>query len=115
MMSRRRCGSHSRSLSVAEAKPLRGLGNNSRLALLGALRAGEQTVSDLVQATGPAQPNASGHLACLPDCGLVTSRQEGRYHFYALADPRVEGVIRDAEGIVADVVARVSTCSRYES
>lgn len=98
-----------------KAKLFRGLADTSRLALLEALRGGEKTVSELVVATGLSQPNASGHLACLKECGLVASRQEGRFVYYALADPRVEDVLRDAEGILADVAARVYACTRYES
>ncbi len=98
-----------------KAKLFRGLADTSRLALLEALRRGEKTVSELVVATGLSQPNASRHLACLKECGLVASRQEGRFVYYALAHPRVEDVLRDAEGILADVAARVYACTRYES
>ena len=98
-----------------KAKLFRGLADTSRLALLEALRRGEKTVSELVVATGLSQPNASRHLTCLKECGLVASRQEGRFVYYALADPRVEDVLRDAEGILADVAARVYACTRYES
>lgn len=102
-------------LSLAlKAKFFRGLADPSRLALLDALRGGERTVSHLVEITGLSQANASGHLACLRECGLVTSRQEGRFVFYALADPRIEGVLRDAGGILADVAAHVYACTRYD-
>lgn len=102
-------------LSLAvKAKLFRGLADSSRLALLEALREGEKTVSELVAETGLSQSNASGHLACLRECGLVMSRQEGRFVYYALADPRVEDVLRDAEAILADVAARIYACTRYQ-
>lgn len=97
-----------------KAKLFRGLADPSRLALLEELRAGPKTVSELVVATGLSQPNVSGHLACLKDCGLVAGRQEGRYVTYALADPRIDVVLRGAEGILADVAAQVYACTRYE-
>jgi ArsR family transcriptional regulator, cadmium/lead-responsive transcriptional repressor len=97
-----------------KAKLFRGLADPSRLAILEALRAGERTVSEIVLETGLSQPNASGHLACLKDCGLVTSHQEGRYVYYALADPRIEEVIRDIEGILSDGADRIYACTRYE-
>jgi DNA-binding transcriptional ArsR family regulator len=100
------------SLSL-KAKLFRGLADSSRLAILEALRDGEKTVSDLVAATGLSQPNASTHLACLKDCGLVESRQEGRYVFYRLGDARIEGVLRGAEEILAGVAERVYACTRY--
>ena len=97
-----------------KAKFFRGLADPSRLNLLEALRDGPRTVSALVAQTGLTHPNASGHLACLKDCGLVTSRQDGRYVTYALADPRIETVLRGAEGVLADIAAQVYACTRYE-
>jgi len=99
---------------VLKAKLFRGLADPSRLAILEALCSGETTVSDVVAATGLSQPNASGHLACLKDCGLVTSRQAGRFVYYSLADPRIKQVLRGAEDILARVAERVYACTRYE-
>ncbi|MCC7368771.1 MAG: helix-turn-helix transcriptional regulator [Chloroflexi bacterium] len=98
-----------------KAKLFRGLADPSRLAILEILRAGERTVSDVVEATGLSQPNVSSHLACLRDCGLVLSRQDGRFVYYRLADARVEDLLRQAEGILVSVADRVYACTRYES
>jgi DNA-binding transcriptional ArsR family regulator len=98
-----------------KAKLFRGLADPSRLAILEALRSGEKTVSGVVEATALTQPNASSHLSCLRDCGLVVSRQEGRFVYYRLADARVEEMLRGAEGILAGVAERVYACTRYES
>lgn len=97
-----------------KAKLFRGLSDPSRLAILELLLDGEQTVSEVVAATGLSQPNASGHLACLRECGLVDSRQEGRFVYYALADERITALLRGAEAILADVAARIYACTRYE-
>ncbi|MDP9357141.1 MAG: metalloregulator ArsR/SmtB family transcription factor [Chloroflexota bacterium] len=97
-----------------KAKLFRGLADPSRLAILEALRDGEQTVSKLVVATGLSQPNVSAHLACLKGCGLVTSRQEGRYVYYQVADARMEEVFRAVEGILATVAAEVYACTRQD-
>lgn len=72
---------------------------------------GERTVGELVEATGLSQPNASGHLACVRDCGLVAARQDGRYVSYTLADATcVEGALRAAEDILAVTAERVFAC-----
>jgi DNA-binding transcriptional ArsR family regulator len=97
-----------------KAKLFQGLADPSRLAIVEALRSGEKTVSELVTVTRLSQPNASAHLACLRDCGLVTSRQEGRYVFYALSDARMEALLTAASGIVSLVSERVLCCSNYE-
>lgn len=104
---------HDLSLTL-KAKLFRGLADPSRLTILEVLRDGEKTVSELVVATGLSQPNASAHLACLKGCGLVSSRQEGRYVHYRIADERTEEVLRAAEGILADVAAKVYACTRQD-
>lgn len=97
-----------------KAKLFRGLADPARLAIIEALRSREKTVSELVTETGLSQPNASGHLSCLRECGLVVGRQEGRFVHYRLADARVEDALRAVEGILAGVAERVYACTRYE-
>jgi DNA-binding transcriptional ArsR family regulator len=86
----------------------------SRLAILIALRAGPMTVSEIVDATGLNQPNASSHLACLHDCGLVVRDQDGRYVRYRLSDKRVSTLLRLGDELLADVAKGVYECTRYE-
>ena len=93
---------------MLEAKLFRGLSDPSRLSILTALRSGEQSVSELVEATGLSQPNVSAHLACLRDCGLVVSRQEGRSVFYTLADERMEEVFLPLAGLLLSVQSNKS-------
>ena len=98
-----------------QAKLFRSLSDPSRLSILQTLRAGEQSVSHLVESTGLSQPNVSAHLACLRDCALVVSRQEGRSVYYALADGRMEEVFLLAEDILARTAERIFECTRYRS
>lgn len=97
-----------------QAKLFRGFSDTSRLSILSLLRNGEQSVGQLVAATGLSQPNVSAHLACLRDCGLVVSRQEGRNVFYTLADERLEDIFLAAEDVLQRVGQRVYECTRYE-
>lgn len=104
-----------RALSLAlKAKLLRGLADPSRLAILEVLRSGEKSVSEVVSATGLSQPNVSGHLACLKDCGLVTSRQAGRFVYYTLANARIEQVLQHVEAILTQVGEQIYACARFE-
>jgi DNA-binding transcriptional ArsR family regulator len=95
------------------AKLFRGFGDPSRLALLDALRSGERCVSELIEETGLTQSNVSGHLSCLRDCGLVASRQEGRFVYYRLADPEVVLVLAGAETILSRLADRIAACVNY--
>lgn len=65
----------------------RSLGDATRLATIHELSLGERRVVDLTRALGLAQSTMSRHLACLADCGLVTSRAVGRQSFFQLAQP----------------------------
>lgn len=62
------------------------LGEPARLAILNALRAGERTVSELVEDTGLGQANVSKHLQLLHALGFVRRERDGLYVRYALAD-----------------------------
>lgn len=100
---------------ASKAKLFRGLADPSRLTLLEALRDGERTVSELVVATGLSQPNASAHLACLHDCGLVAREPRGRFVVYRLRDERVAALLGLAEEVLADIAADVYACTRYDA
>ncbi len=65
----------------------RGFGDPSRLAILQHLLLGEHRVVDLTDHLGLAQSTVSKHLACLRDCGLVTSRPQGRASMFRLTQP----------------------------
>ncbi len=67
------------------ASRFRALAEPSRLHLMNAMRSGEQTVGDLVEATGMGVANVSRHLQVLHAAGFVTRRKEGLYVHYGLA------------------------------
>jgi DNA-binding transcriptional ArsR family regulator len=96
-----------------QAKLFRGFADPSRLSVLLALREGPLTVSEIVETTGLSQSNASNHLACLRDCGLVMAEPEGRYVTYHLSDDRVGELLELAETLLADVARGVYACTRY--
>ena len=65
------------------------LGEPARLRILNALRDGEKTVSELMDATGLGQANVSKHLQLLHSAGFVTRRKSGLFVHYTLADEDV--------------------------
>ena len=98
-----------------QAKLFRGFSDSSRLSILGTLRDGPLTVGEIVEATGLSQSNASNHLACLRDCGLVTAEQEGRFVYYRLSDERVGQLLSLADELLSDVARGVYECTRYNA
>lgn len=71
------------------AERFKALGEPARLQLLSALREGEQSVTELVEATGLGQANVSKHLQQLCAAGFLTRRKEGTFAYYTLADAEV--------------------------
>lgn len=95
------------------AKLFGGFADPTRLAILWALARGEKRVVDLVSEVRTSQPNISGHLACLKDCGLVSSRPEGRQVFYRISSPEVLELLAAAERVLSAHGHRVRLCPRY--
>jgi DNA-binding transcriptional ArsR family regulator len=73
----------------AIAERFRLLGEPMRLRILMALRQGELTVTDLVNATGGNQANISRHLNTLRTSAVVSRRKEGTWVYYSIADESV--------------------------
>ncbi len=92
----------------------RGLAEPARLAILRHLALGEHRVVDLTRHLGLAQSTVSQHLACLRDCGLVTSRPQGRASVFTLAHPEaVLGLLAGAERLLALTGDAVVLCPTY--
>lgn len=72
---------------TAAACLFHGFSDPSRLSILRHLALGEHRVVDLTAHLGLAQSTVSQHLACLRDCGLVTSRPRGRASLWSLEHP----------------------------
>ncbi|WP_027881511.1 ArsR/SmtB family transcription factor [Meiothermus rufus] len=72
-----------------KAEFFKALGHPVRLAILDALRQGEQSVSRLAEELGLEQPSVSQQLAVLRQRGLVIARKEGTTVHYRIADPQV--------------------------
>ncbi len=96
-----------------KAKFFRGFADPTRLAILETLLDGEKNVNEIVAALNISQPNASGHLACLRDCGLVQSEGRGKFTYYRLHDDKIRDLLRTAEAILSEIAGGIYACTRY--
>lgn len=86
------------------ATVLHALSDPGRIRLLTHLMEGEHRVRDLTEHLHLAQSTVSAHLACLRDCGLVTSRPDGRASWYSIVAPdEVTTLLDAAESLAARV------------
>jgi DNA-binding transcriptional ArsR family regulator len=96
---------------TAAACMFRSLGDPTRLAIVRHLALGEHRVVDLTVHLDLAQSTVSAHLACLRDCGLVTSRPQGRASLWALTTaPELLEVLAAAERLLAVTGDAVTLC-----
>ena len=101
-------------MELAPAAALfRSLGDPARLAIVRRLSAGEARGVDLMGELALAQSTVSAHLACLRDCGLVTSRPAGRASLFSLARPELAELLAAAEGVLAATGGAIALCPRY--
>lgn len=99
---------------AAAATLFRGFSDPSRLAIVRHLALGAHRVVDLTAHLGLAQSTVSQHLACLRDCGLVTSRPAGRASLWSLNHPdTVVGLLSAAEELLALTGDAVALCPRF--
>lgn len=60
------------------------LSDSTRMAVLARLSEGPAAVGELAAPFGMALPSFTQHLGILEDCGLVSSRKEGRMRIYEI-------------------------------
>lgn len=107
--------------SISEAEALsaaacmfRSLGDPARLAILRHLALGQHKVVNLTTHLGLAQSTVSAHLACLRDCGLITSRPQGRASMWSLTTaPELLDVLAAAERLLTVTGDAVALCPTY--
>lgn len=104
---------HRESLAPAAAL-FHGLSDPARLAILQHLTLGEHRVRDLTEHLGLAQSTVSAHLACLRDCGLVTSRPQQRASMFSLTtSDELLQLLGAAERLLGVTGYAVALCPNY--
>lgn len=91
-----------------------GFSDPSRLSIVRHLALGEHRVVELTAHLGLAQSTVSQHLACLKDCGLVSSRPEGRASMWSLNHTEaVTDLLAAAERLLDLTGAAVTLCPSF--
>jgi len=112
----RALGGHGPRAREAAACLFHGFSDRSRLAILQHLALGEHRVGELAAHLDLAQSTVSKHLACLKECGLVSSRPQGRASVFTLTHPdAVLALLQAAEVLLALTGEAVTLCPRYGS
>jgi ArsR family transcriptional regulator len=72
-----------------QAKVCKTMASPVRMEIIYALKDGEKTVTELVEATGLAKSNISQHLAVLKNADMVRARREGVNIYYSITNPKI--------------------------
>ncbi len=78
----------------------RALSHETRLKILFYLLDGERCVCDIVKHVGRSQPTISNHLSRLQKDGILTSKREGQWVYYWIADERAMGILKTCRAII---------------
>jgi DNA-binding transcriptional ArsR family regulator len=81
---------------AAAVELLQAVGIEPRLRILWALLHSEHSVNELAVHLGANPPAVSQHLAKLRELGLVTTRRQGNFVFYACDHPHVRALVSEA-------------------
>ena len=98
-----------------QAKVCKTLASPVRMEIIYALKEGERSVTELVEATGLAKANISQHLAVLKNAEMVRSRREGVNIFYSIANPKIVkacGLMREV--LMEQLLEKQKLMDRFE-
>ncbi len=102
---------------------LKTMANEDRLLILCQLSQGERNVGEIETATDIRQPTLSQQLTKLRDEGLVSTRREGKYIYYAIASDAVIQIMHLLYGLFCgakeqaqlDQASLVQTSSKFDA
>ena len=79
------------------AECLRTLAHPHRLRIVQMLLQGRLTVGELAEACEIPSHMASEHLRLMQRCGLLAQEKDGRFVYYAIAEPHLASIMRCVE------------------
>ena len=84
------------------AECLRTLAHPHRLRIVQMLLQGRFTVGELAEACEIPSHMASEHLRLMQRCGLLAQEKDGRFVYYAIAEPHLASIMRCVEARFGD-------------
>ena len=98
-------------LITAREHLFKALGDRTRLEIIEMLREfGEMSVTDIQIKLGKEQNLISHHLACLKNCGIVSSRKNGKSVIYSIRGKRISKLLAITDEHVRSLLESVLSC-----
>ncbi len=93
-----------------KAKTFKVFADPTRLRILEALREGEKNVSSIIEKLELKQSTVSQHLRMLKECGVVSSRKNGREIHYRLRTDKVTKILDDGDELLTLTIEDLTSC-----
>ena len=97
----------------SELAALEAIADPTRRRILDAVRGGERSVTELVDAVGMHQPGVSRHLKVLRDAGLVEVRRDAQRRLYRLRVEPLRELDEWLEPYRAELAERLDSLERH--
>src|SRR5699024_8384007 len=97
-----------------KVKFIHGFSHKTRIQILDSIKDNEKTVSQIIDEIEGNQSSVSQHLACLRGCGLIVSRQEGKYVYYRIRNEQISQLLTMFDEVLIDVHSDMSSCSNNQ-
>ena len=82
------------------------MANPVRMEIIYALKEGDKTVSELVEAMGLNKSNVSQHLAILKSAEVVDARRDGQNIFYSIANEKILEACRLMREVLTEQISK---------
>jgi len=93
-----------------KAKTFKVFADPTRLRILEVLRSGEKNVSAIMERLNLRQSTVSQQLRMLKECGVVSSRREGREVYYRLKNEQVTEILDEIDELLTITVEDLASC-----
>lgn len=92
---------------------IHGFAHKTRIQILDCIKDNEKTVSQIVEELDGNQSSISQHLACLRGCGLIVSRQEGKFVYYRIRNEKIYLLLSMFDEVLIDLHSNPSSCENH--
>ncbi len=94
-----------------KAKIFKVFSDPNRLRIIELIAEEELNVSEIVRRLNMKQSTVSQHLRILKDCGLVSTRRNGKEVYYKIKSERIKELLKLGDEILVEIVESFVSCT----
>ena len=94
-----------------KAKIFKVFSDPNRLRIIELIAEEELNVSEIVRRLNMKQSTVSQHLRILKDCGIVTTRRNGKEVYYKIKSERIKEILKLGDKILMEIIESFASCT----